>query len=151
MASICCSPPDSVPARWRPARAGAETAEHVLDAGLDLALVEEEAAHLQVLGHRQRREHAPALGRDGDALAHDVVRGQVGDVPAVQQDVAAAGARAAAHRHQQRGLAGAVGADQRDDLALVDVQADLVDGADGAVVGAQLPELQHARHHSSPR
>ena len=39
-----------------------EQLEHVFDAGLDLTLAQEEAAHLQVLGHRQLRKHAPAFG-----------------------------------------------------------------------------------------
>ncbi|KAI3478981.1 hypothetical protein L1887_59004 [Cichorium endivia] len=115
-----------------------EQFEDMLHARVDGGAVLEKAAHFQVLGHRQVGEDAPPLGRDGDALAHDLVRGQLGDVLALEAHGAAAGARRAAEGHEQRGLARAVGADQRDDLAVVDMQAHAVHGADGAVVGGQI-------------
>ena len=54
------------------------------------------------------------------------------------------------HAHECR-FSCAVRPNQRDDLARVDVQADLIDRADRAIVGAQRPDLQQGRHHSSPR
>ena len=50
--------------------------------------------------------------------------------------VPVAGPRLAADRHHQRRLAGAVGADQGDDLALVDLEVDAAERDDLAVVGA---------------
>jgi hypothetical protein len=45
---------------------------------------------------------------------------------------------------QQRALAGAVGPDQRHHLAGLDVQADALDGLDGAVGDAQVAHVEHA-------
>src|SRR5690606_26393387 len=50
-------------------------------------------------------------------------------------DGTGAGARLAADGHHQRRLAGAVGADQRDDLAAVDVDVDAAQRDDLAVIG----------------
>src|SRR5690606_15768302 len=71
-----------------------------------------------------------------------------GNVFALEGDRAFARARVAAHRHQQRGLAGPVGADQRHDLALVDFYRHAIQGLDGAVIRMDVVQLQH---HSSPR
>ena len=49
--------------------------------------------------------------------------GNCGDVAALEHDAAFAGARPAENGHHQGGLAGAVGADQRDDLAREDLEA----------------------------
>jgi hypothetical protein len=46
----------------------------------------------------------------------------------------------------------AIAADQGDDLALIDMQADMIDRADRAVVGGDLLQLQHMlAHQASPR
>ena len=71
-ASICCSPPESVPAgcvarsRRRGKLAMARSMSRV-DLSAVLAVLE--AAHLEVLAHGERREHAPALGHERDAGA----------------------------------------------------------------------------------
>ena len=54
----------------------------------------------------------------------DLVGRQRGDVAAGKDDRALARARIAENRHHQRRFAGAVGADQRDDLAFADVDVD---------------------------
>ena len=74
MASICCSPPDIVPAswRWRSARRGniANTSsQRALRAG---ARARQQGAHLEVLVHAQRREHLAALGDLADAEVADL-------------------------------------------------------------------------------
>ena len=126
--------------------------EHMLNAIGNLVLVQKETAHLQVFRHRQVLEDAAAFRRDGNAAAHDVVGGHLGDVLALEHNAAAAGTRVAAHGHQQRSLARAIAADQGDDLALIDMQTDLVDRADGAIVGGDLLQLQHRlAHQASPR
>ena len=120
-----------------------EQFENMLHAGVDFGRGQEEAAHLQVVRHRHVGKDAPAFGRNGNALAHDFVCRQVGDFFTFEPDGAAAGARVAAHGHQERGLASTIGADERDDFAALHLQADAVDRADGAVVGADLAQLQH--------
>ena len=53
MASICCSPPDSVPATWvmRSSQAR-EQREHALQVGGDAAVGAQERAHHEVLAAR---------------------------------------------------------------------------------------------------
>ena len=69
-------------------------------------------------------------------------------------DRAAAGARAAEDGHHQRRFAGAVGADQRDDLAFLDRHVDAVQRADVAVIGLDALDAEQSssgRHHLPPR
>ena len=90
-------------------------------------------AHLQVLEHGHAREDAPPFRGLGDRQARDLVGRHLGDVPPRIGDRALARARVAEDRHHQGRLAGAVGADQRDDLALVDIHVDALQGDDVAV------------------
>ena len=71
--------------------------------------------------------------------------GKIGDVAAVEQDLAGAGARLAEDRHHQGRLAGAVGADQGDDLARTDVDVDALQRLDLAVGGAQAADREQRR------
>jgi len=57
-------------------------------------------------------------------------------------DAALAGARLAEDRHHQRRLAGAVGADQGDDLARIDVEIDALQRLDLAVGGAKAADRE---------
>ena len=63
-----------------------------------------------------------AAGHLHDAAPGDLVRRRVGHVAAVEHDRAVGRLDEAGDRLQQRRLAGAVGAEQRDDLALVDLE-----------------------------
>ena len=125
IASICCSPPD-MRARLLllAARAGAGTARA--------------RGPCRPRRWRRRRRYAPSsrFSRtvmrwkqrrpSGDCempSAHDLLRGQRGDLLAAEADRPLARRRQAGDRAQRRRLAGAVGADQRDDLALVDRRA----------------------------
>ena len=71
IASICCSPPDSVPPRWlEPLLQAREQREHALEIALEIAPASAVVgAHLQVFQHRHAREDAPALRRLRDAAA----------------------------------------------------------------------------------
>ena len=66
----------------------------------------------------------------------------IGDVAAIELDLAGAGARLAEDRHHQRRLAGAVGADQGDDLAGIDLDVDALQRLDLAVSGAQAADRE---------
>ena len=68
------------------------------------------------------------------------------DVTAVENDRAVARARIAADGHHQRRLAGAVGADQRHDLALADLNVDAFECGDGAVVGVHATDGEEGGH-----
>src|SRR5262249_10263345 len=77
----------------------------------------------------------------------DFVRGQLGNVEAGEGDAALAGARIAENRHHQRRFAGTVGADERHDLALADVDVDSSEGGDMAVIGLYPAHSEERRVH----
>ena len=56
------------------------------------------------------------------------------------------GAQQAAHHADGRGLAGAVGAQEAEDLALLDVERDAVDGREVAEALGEAVELDRGRH-----
>jgi hypothetical protein len=134
----------------------------VADAG---AVAARERAHLEVLAHRHPREDPPALGRLGDAQGSDLVPGEAGDLDALEADVARPGRHDAGDRSQRRGLPRAVGADQRHDLAVADLERDALERLDRPVVrvdvldaqqhvvavARRLGDLLRARHAWLPR
>ncbi len=81
----------------------------------------------------------------------DAVRRHVGDVGAVEYELAAGRLVDAAHQVEDRGLAGAVGADDGEDLALVDVEGDAVDGLDAAEVDREAVDGEEAHRRRSER
>ena len=108
-------------------------------------------AHLQVLQHGQRRKHLAAFGHLPDAEIADPVR--LGNPPMLlspQHDAALRRAQHAGDGADERGLAGAVGADDRDDRALRHFERHAVERADVAVGHF---EVLDGEHHtaSAPR
>jgi hypothetical protein len=97
--------------------------------------VSHRGAHLQILQHRHAHEDAAAFRRLRYVEPCDLVGRQMGDVAAGKGDVSLAGARIAEDRHHQCGLAGAIGADQRYDLAVRDIEVDAPQCGDMAVIG----------------
>ena len=155
MASICCSPPDSVPPRW--SRRSASRGNIVKTRSRSCSKCAGSAkrgAHLQILEHGHAREDAPALGHLRDAAPDDLV-GRRAPVMSSPSSRTAPEPRAgiAANGHQQRRFAGAVGADQGDDLALGDLEVDAVQRLDGAVEGGDAANGEHRRvsHRAPPR
>ena len=90
-------------------------------------------AEPQIVLDRQRREHLPPFRHLRDAERHPPVRGQSLDRLAVEADRAAGDRLHAGNGAQQRRLAGAVGAEQRHDLAGATSQRDAVQRLDAAV------------------
>ena len=136
-----------------------EVREAVVDCGdvlLDPRRVAAQvAAHQQVLVHGHRDEDLPALGDQHHARADPLGRARIGQVAAHEADGAAGGFDRALQRAQQRGLAGPVGAEDGDDLALADRQRDAADGVGAAIrdvegLGLQ-PGLRHGRAPSRRR
>ena len=84
----------------------------------------------QVLAHGRVGEQLDALEGAADAAPRPRVHRQAADVLAVELDRAAVGAQHAEHAVEERGLAGAVRADEPDPLALVDLEVDVVEGDD---------------------
>ena len=97
--------------------------------------------------HRHAAEDPPALRRLGDAAPHDLDASAscVMSSPSCMI-VPVARARIAADRHHQGGFAGAVGADQRDDLALLHRQVDAAQRLDRAVERGDAGQRQQRGH-----
>jgi len=79
-------------------------------------------AHVEVFEHRHAREDAAALRRLADAHLDAPVRRDAENVLALEADLSRADRPHPRDRAKRGRLAGAVAADQRDDLALVDVK-----------------------------
>ena len=109
-----------------------------------------EGAHLQVLGHRQPGEDAPAFRHHGHAAIHDLMRLVRSKILAFQDHASFAGLHRLRDRAQRGGLAGAIAADQGDDLALFDGQRDALQGMDIAVIGVDVLNFEH-RHGNTLR
>src|ERR671917_849581 len=108
------------------AREEVEDAVHVLP--YPGAIVSVVRAHLQVLEHGHAEEDLAPLRALGDALADHVVRGHALYLLPVEDHPALPRGQDAVDRAKRRGLARPVGADERDDLPLLDDERDPLEG-----------------------
>ena len=119
IATICCWPPESA-VRGRVAALREDREEAVDRLQRPRALAAELAADEEVLLDRERRKEPPALRHQRDAALHDLRRGEAADRLAAVAHHLRLDADQAGDRLEQRALAGAVGADQRQHLALAE-------------------------------
>ena len=103
-----------------------------------------EAAELQVLLHRHFGKEPAAFGHEGDAGLAVAMRRQARDVGAVDVQAAARDPVQSGKRVDERALAGAVRAEQDDDLALLDAKVDAAHRLDRAVLDPQLGDREQA-------
>ena len=152
MASICCSPPDSVPALLRLTLL--EPWEESVDpfvVGEDRRLVgARERAHLQVLVDRHPAEDPTTFRRLADPELDDLVRLPVIDPLAAEGDLALPRPEEPGDRPKRRRLAGTVRSDERDDLTLVDRERHATQRMDRPVEGVDVGQFQQ-RHRSGLR
>ena len=144
-ASICCWPPERLAARSvAPRGQGGERGEGLVDhVGVVLAAPAAlPGRHAQVVLHAQVGEDPLAAGHLGHAEAGDLVGRQVGDVAPVEDDGAVVGLDHPADGPQQGRLAGAVGADEGDDLPLADLDGHVGQHNDAVVAHAELAHGQ---------
>src|SRR3989442_15696999 len=87
--------------------------------------------------------NAGDLERARQALARALRRREGGDVLAREADAAGVGTQVAGELADQRGLAGAVGADDSERLAFLHLEIDVVRGAQRAEVLAKAFDLKH--------
>src|SRR2546423_5660702 len=99
-------------------------------------------AEPEVLSHTEPREDPPALRRKPDAAADDPLRRQAADLLAVELDRAGPRPVQADDRHERRRLAGAVCAQERDDLPLAHPQRHVPHGHDRPVARGEPAHLQ---------
>src|SRR5262249_7078085 len=96
-------------------------------------------------------ERAGDLEGTGDPAVADGVRRQPGHLLAPEPDRARRRRQRARHAVEQRGLAGAVGADEAEDLALRHLEGDPTEGEDPPEPLGQPPDAQHASWVTSSR
>src|SRR5262249_14864806 len=101
------------------------------------------ATHFQVFGDGHVGEQAPPLGAVGDAELENTPRARPGDVLAKEGDAACRRREQAGDCLQGRGLAGTVGADQRDELALPCFHRHPTDGLHLAVAADEPFNAEH--------
>src|SRR5690606_30935855 len=119
------------------------------------ALLVEVLARLQdghdVVRHAELAEDRGLLRQIADAAPCPPVHGQMGDILAVDHDVAAVGPHQTDVHVETGGLAGAVGAEEPDHLAAVALQRDILDHAAGLVGLGQMAGFKFSRHCSPAR
>src|SRR6266511_2465018 len=108
------------------------------------ARLSRKGAELQVLEHGELRPQLAALGHLADPEPRSLVRRHLGQRLALEEDLAPGGRQDARDGAQRGRLAGPVGADQRDHLALVDRQAHAAQRLGVAVVDVDVADLEHA-------
>ena len=103
-----------------------------------------------VLGHGEIGEGLELLEGARDAAAGDAVGPQAGDLAAVEEDAAGVGRLEAGDQVEQRRLAGAVGADDAEDLALVDIEGDVGVGGEAAEALGHAFDVEQQAHVRLP-
>ena len=109
-------------------RASGQPEQAAGDPVADVAVLGDE----EVLEDGEAADEADVLEGAADAADRALVGPQVGHVLAADADVARGRRVEAGHAVEERGLAGAVGADEADDLVLVDGEADVLQGLQAA-------------------
>ena len=102
----------------------------------------------QIVLDRQFAKHARLLGQIAHAaVARPAIHRPARHVDVVENDLAGVGLDHAAGHAKAGGLAGAVGAEQSDDLSAIDLEIDAVDDAPPSVEFDQSVDFEH-RHVS---
>src|SRR5258708_25704741 len=104
---------------------------------------------LHVLEHGEAGIDVDALERTGDAQPHDLVRRQADQVAALERYGALVGPQMAGDEIEERGLAGAVGADHGVRLADLELERDVARGDEARERLPQAPYLQHGTLHGT--
>ena len=151
MASICCSPPESVPPAWR-APFG-EAGEQLIDRGEGVRQLDRrpigQKADDEIFLHGQMGKDAPSLGDVGNPRPRHLMRRQADQALAVGHDRAAARRNEPRDRAQNAGLAGAVGAEQHEHRVLLQGERHLAHGVVVAVGHAEIFHREKRCHRSA--
>ena len=109
----------------------------------------EVGAHAEVFEDGQVGKNHPTLGRLRQPAGDDLVRGESLDIRALEDNLTGGGFEDAGDGAEGRCFSGAVRTNERDDLALGDIQGDPVEGPDGAIRDRKIADLQNALTHSA--
>jgi hypothetical protein len=149
----CCSAAGKLPGRLTPPlredRKHGKEAVEVRRHGA--AVAPDRRPEQEIFHHRQAGENVPAFRNERDALGDHVLKRDSAERSAGEDHGARSRSDDPGHGQDERGLAGAVRADDAHDLAFVDLQVDFADGGDGAVAHDESGdgEKRHARAHCS--
>ena len=110
----------------------------------------QQGADDDVVLDRERRKRTHQLEGAADAAPADDVGPEPVDALAGEMDRAVVGREHAGDDVEQRGLAGAIGTDDREDSALRHAEADIVDREQAAEALAQPGDLEQRRHCFPP-
>ena len=121
-----------------------ENAEDVIAVFCDEGgVVLEVGAHREIFVDGEVGENHATLGDVAEAAGDDFVRGEGGDIFAEEGDGAALGAEEAGDGAERGGFPGPVATDERDDGALLDLEGDAAEGADGTVGNGEVGDGEH--------
>ena len=121
------------------------------DVGLDLCIATQVRAHAQVFFNGHPREDAAAFRHHDQALRHQLPSALPFDGAPLIAHLTACGLQQATDGLECGGLAGAVGTDQTDQLARVQIQTQVLDSLNATVRHIQLPNRQQGLTHHIPR
>ena len=154
ISTICCWPGDSCATGVRGSMSTSRSARmrrvpsYIGARRMTPSGVDRLAAGIDVLGHAQRAHQAALLVDHGDTGVGGALLVEARDRHAVELDRAAVRLVDAGDEVHERGLAGAVLADQRVHLAAPDLEGDVVDGTDA---GKGLDHVAHGQARRSGR
>ena len=111
-----------------------------------MALLE---AHQDVVEHRHACEGEALLEQTAHTYAGDLIRRKVGDVVPQEGDRAAGSREEAADEVEDRGLAGAIGADEAQDLPGVDLEVEALDCREATEVLGESLRLEQGVHRTT--
>ncbi len=106
---------------------------------------------VDIVEHREPAEQAVDLEGAGDAALDPVGLRHLGDVEALEQHMSLGRPQQAGQQVDQRGLAGAVGADQGMPRAGLELEVDVARGGERAEVDAQAAGFEQRRAHGDAR
>src|SRR5581483_1325666 len=109
------------------------------------------AADHEVLFDGHLAEELPAFRDERDPAAHASVRALAREIASVEDDTPARRPVCARDRTEKRRLAGAVGADERENLAVLDGERDVANGVKKAVANVEMLDGEQAHVTPLPR
>ena len=147
MASICCWPPLSTPARLgvAPSAPGNSSNTPSMRSPCCFAQPLRIAAELEIFLHGHLRENVAAFRDMRQSELRKLVRFKSRDILSGEKDAPGRDVDQPRNRPQQRGLADAVPAEQRDDLAWADIERAIPDHLDVAVADIDVLHRQQVQ------
>src|SRR5512144_1988004 len=110
-----------------------------------------QGAHRKIFGDRERRENLPSLRNLADPEVADLMAWPSGYVGAPIKDPAPRGLVHPRYGADQRALAGTIGAHDRNDRTLFDLDRDIVERLRVSIIHIEIFDAKHQPTASAPR